>query len=423
MIGLHGFNAIKIAVILAGSYGLGKATAGRRWAPICTWAYALFVLFCLETCTWRWAWICRWLAPLDNWTGLVLRWDITFNLTVLRLISFNMDWHWQRDPAQQLAAVQHQSGGCEACKAGDCPRFRTMCSPDASEYNVLSFLAYTLYLPLYLAGPLVSFNDFYSQTERPTPRTRPSYVSVYILRWLGSLLLFEFFLHYMWVVAIKDASAWRGFTPTQFVALGIMNLYAVWLKLLIIWRFFRALALLDGIDAPENMERCIANNWSGFGFWRAWHRSFNLWIVRYMYIPLGGSKTASWNVWPIFTFVALWHDFELKMILWGWLIALFLIPEQAAGWWQRRVDLEAKYPRAYRHICAVGGSLTLLQVTACNLLGFVLGIDGMREMLGRVLSWRQLPFLAILLICYFAIVQFAFEVREEEHRRGIFKNY
>lgn len=52
-------------------------------------------------------------------------------------------------------------------------------------------------------------------------------------------------------------------------------------QLLIPWRFFRLWALLDEIDPPENMVRCMANNYSTLGFWRSWHRSYNLWIVRY----------------------------------------------------------------------------------------------------------------------------------------------
>ncbi len=46
-----------------------------------------------------------------------------------------------------------------------------------------------------------------------------------------------------------------------------------------------------------------------------------------MYVPLGGSKYMTYNVWPIFSFVALWHDIKLQLLAWGWLISLFIIPE------------------------------------------------------------------------------------------------
>jgi len=52
------------------------------------------------------------------------------------------------------------------------------------------------------------------------------------------------------------------------------------MQLLIPWRFFRLWAMMDGIVPPENMVRCMANNYSTMGFWRSWHRSYNLWIIR-----------------------------------------------------------------------------------------------------------------------------------------------
>jgi D-alanyl-lipoteichoic acid acyltransferase DltB (MBOAT superfamily) len=53
----------------------------------------------------------------------------------------------------------------------------------------------------------------------------------------------------------------------------------MWLKFAAIWRFFRAAALLEGLDPPENMRRCFADNCDAAGFWRGWHASFNRWLV------------------------------------------------------------------------------------------------------------------------------------------------
>lgn len=32
----------------------------------------------------------------------------------------------------------------------------------------------------------------------------------------------------------------------------------------------------------------------------------------------------------VFTFVALWHDISLKLLAWGWLIWIFILPETIA---------------------------------------------------------------------------------------------
>ena len=35
----------------------------------------------------------------------------------------------------------------------------------ASDYNYTNFIAYVLYPPLYLCGPIITFNDFISQVN------------------------------------------------------------------------------------------------------------------------------------------------------------------------------------------------------------------------------------------------------------------
>ena len=40
----------------------------------------------------------------------------------------------------------------------------------------------------------------------------------------------ELILHFMYVVAIKDAKAWSGDTPSELSMIGFWNLIIVWLK-------------------------------------------------------------------------------------------------------------------------------------------------------------------------------------------------
>lgn len=57
-------------------------------------------------------------------------------------------------------------------------------------------------------------------------------------------------------------------------------------------------------------------------------RSFNRWLVRYIYVPLGGASPGRrWNVFVVFIFVALWHDVEPKLFLWGLLNGVFFVLE------------------------------------------------------------------------------------------------
>lgn len=42
-------------------------------------------------------------------------------------------------------------------------RSRVTTSPAEDDYNPLNYLTYCLYPPLYIAGPIVTFNDFMCQ--------------------------------------------------------------------------------------------------------------------------------------------------------------------------------------------------------------------------------------------------------------------
>lgn len=262
----------------------------------------------------------------------------------------------------------------------------------------------------------------------------------------------ELILHYIYVVAISKASPnWALYTPAQLSMMAYFNLHVIWLKLLIPWRFFRLWALIDGIDPPENMTRCVSNNYSAFAFWRAWHRSFNRWIVRYLYIPIGGgsrrptpgtgtntnttttitprsSSSSSilkskarqiFNFLAVFTFVALWHDINLRLLMWGWLITLFVLPEALATFlfpaarWRPR-------PNAYRMLCGVGAVGNVLMMMIANLVGFAVGLDGMKGLLDGILgSFSGLAYLGLACSALFVGVQVMFEIREEEARSGV----
>lgn len=89
-----------------------------------------------------------------------------------------------------------------------------------------------MYPPLYLAGPILTFNSFYSQLVQPPTITRQQLVR-YAVRFVFCLLTMELVLHSMYVVAIKDSSrfgAWQGDTPFELSMIGFWNLIVVWLK-------------------------------------------------------------------------------------------------------------------------------------------------------------------------------------------------
>lgn len=311
----------------------------------------------------------------------------------------------------QDSANAHKKKQLDPSNLSERDRVATPAAP--KDYNFRNYLAYALYAPLYLAGPIFTFNDYISQLQYPPASIERSRTIKYAIRFLLTLLAMELVLHFDYCIAIsKGNPVWTDYTPAQLSLLSYFNLHVLWLKLLLPWRFFRLWALVDGIDPPENMIRCLSDVPSTVAFWRGWHRSFNRWLIRYIYVPMGGSDTrgkygsakAALNYLLVFTFVALWHDISLNLLVWGWLIVLFMMPEVIAGQLFPRRRWENNLT-AYRVLCGIGVVGNLMMMMAANLVGFAVGVDGLKSIVHGIFrdfsgtSWLMI-WCALLLIYF-----------------------
>ncbi|KAJ3252876.1 glycerol transporter [Boothiomyces macroporosus] len=279
-----------------------------------------------------------------------------------------MDRHWALNGEGELDYEKH-CGKCSECNDFQCQKARII---KPTNYSLFNYLVYMLYAPLYLAGPIISFNDFTNQmNSRKTINIKTTIM-------IGIVLLMELMMHNLYVVAIKNAKAFKGFSSLEIYCLGYFNLKFIWLKLMIIWRFFRMWAMYDDIETTENMTRCITNQYSAQEFWKHWHSSYNKFLIRYLYVPLGGKQYKMLNTFCIFTFVAIWHDINLQLLAWGWLISVFILPEIIGT--RLFCTPRNKEKSWYLDVCALGGVFNLLQMITANLVGFAVGIDGIIEM-------------------------------------------
>ena len=111
---LNGFSALKVLLILYTNFSLATRLP-KQYVPAATWAFNIGILFANELCRGypyaQWGkFILPWSASdatgtekgsrrnwgsyLDEYGGLMPRWEILFNITILRLISFNLDYCW-----------------------------------------------------------------------------------------------------------------------------------------------------------------------------------------------------------------------------------------------------------------------------------------------------------------------------------------
>ena len=85
---------------------------------------------------------------------------------MLRLISFNMDYYWSCKNLEILEITQKPT-----------EKLRVTVPHGDEHFSALNYVAYVLYPPLYIAGPIMTFNDFMWQVSfsshamdlKPTP--------------------------------------------------------------------------------------------------------------------------------------------------------------------------------------------------------------------------------------------------------------
>lgn len=154
---LHGLSAVKILVILGVNYltcgPFMPAWTGRAW-PLLLIVGLMGLLMLNERMDgYKMSELSADLGMWEQrWSGFLPRWHVSFNITMLRMVSFGLDRHWHTLSTDDSHSPQTH-------------RERTTLSPPREDYGVVNYLAYCLYPPLYIAGPIMTFNDFIWQVS------------------------------------------------------------------------------------------------------------------------------------------------------------------------------------------------------------------------------------------------------------------
>lgn len=75
---------------------------------------------------------------------------------------------------------------------------------------------------------------------------------------LVCLVAMEILTHAAPAMAVAGSGAYSEFPPLQLMMFCFVLLKLMWLKFLVIWRFFRLWALLDGVETPVRHHRSLA---------------------------------------------------------------------------------------------------------------------------------------------------------------------
>ena len=216
--------------------------------------------------------------------------------------------------------------------------------------KITTFLAYFFMFPHLIAGPIVRFKDVKDDlNERVDSHSLFSYglyrfilglnKKILIANSVAPLADMAFLFN---VNTISTSDAWIGALAYMIQIYFDFSAYS---------DMAIGLAAMAGFRFHENFNSPYKAT-SIQDFWRRWHISLSSWLRDYVYIPLGGSRVATYRIYFNLVFVfflcGLWHGANMTFVIWGLYNGLFLILERVF-----LKDVLAKLPKVLTHSYAL----------------------------------------------------------------------
>ncbi|PPK83547.1 D-alanyl-lipoteichoic acid acyltransferase DltB (MBOAT superfamily) [Lacrimispora xylanisolvens] len=207
--------------------------------------------------------------------------------------------------------------------------------------SILDYMAYILYFPKILMGPLVEPADFYQQINN-TELKKIDWNNIAVGIKLFSYGLFKKLL-------LADTFA-KG------VSWGYSNISTAtsmdWIFITLFYTFeiyfdfsgYSDMAvgssLMLNITLPINFDSPY-KSLSIRDFWKRWHISLTSFFTKYIYFPLGGSRRGKLfivvNTMIVFIVSGIWHGANWTFILWGILHGAFSIFDRVTEDKQKKI--------------------------------------------------------------------------------------
>ncbi|KAL1414861.1 hypothetical protein MTO96_007123 [Rhipicephalus appendiculatus] len=278
---------------------------------------------------------------------------VAFHWNILRGLSFSLD------------LIRSEREKPEDCRSRWPPYWKT--------------LAYVIYMPTVYLGPLQNYHDYAAQLDKVRPQCTLREIGVAIsgvLRSCAHFLLAEIMAHYLYSSAMSQWPWMIGkLDPASLVGFGLSLLFFFYVRYVFNYGVAGALARAEGIEVPPH-AKCIARLNRCSQFWRYFDRGMHLYIRRYIYEPVAGSrKGATWLVLGTaasFAFTWFWHDMGKPDGIWCALSVLGITVEVLVAQARKSTfvrNLESRYlvtPERMREAKAlIGSPHYLLTICAC----------------------------------------------------------
>jgi alginate O-acetyltransferase complex protein AlgI len=201
------------------------------------------------------------------------------------------------------------------------------------EGSVTEYLAFILFFPTMVAGPIKRYQDF-------LPKLR-TISREWVVDWQRGVTRILTGLVKKFAVA-DVLTAYTNHLNTVDISRAERAILPLWLfaygiKIYADFSAYSDIAIgsarLFGIRVPENFDwPYLRTNITDF--WRHWHMSLTNWLIDYIYIPMGGSRVRGERVYANILVTMLisgiWHGAGINFIVWGLLHGVMLAIRR--GW-------------------------------------------------------------------------------------------
>lgn len=176
--------------------------------------------------------------------------------------------------------------------------------------NILDFGFYTSFFPQLVAGPILRADQFVPQLYKPFFLSRRQFgIAVF---WICNGLIKKLVLSDYLAVNFADRVFDNPLLYTPFENFSALMVYS-----LQVYADFSGytdiaigVAMLMGFYLPVNFNSPYKAQ-NPTDFWRRWHMSLSRWLRDYLYIPLGGNRTAGFTSYFILSAILLIAAFRL----------------------------------------------------------------------------------------------------------------
>ncbi|XP_069810914.1 protein-cysteine N-palmitoyltransferase HHAT isoform X2 [Dendropsophus ebraccatus] len=301
-----------------------------------------------------------------------------------------------------------------------CLEYSSQQASDNVHFSFPSLVLYTFYYPLLHNGPIITYQDFADQIFAQNTRW-PNFTLSGLLADVCRLVLWwflaELMIHTMYMHAMYSSSA--ILEHASYWTLGGLALAQVlffYVKYLVLYGFPALIVQLDGVNPPA-LPLCVSTMYSFTTIWRCFDVGLHRFLVRYVYIPMGGSHSGLGSMLlstaSTFIFVSYWHGGHEYLWYWAALNWIGIIVEYglkkilALPFLQDKIDQNLS-PKTYRRLHAAFASVSTALLILTNLV-FLGG-----EQVGKI-YWERLfvqgwPWIPLVIFgCLYCFAQVGIE--------------